>query len=77
MSYLNRVDSAESARAFFVALHDHGLLFHPEDSAADCLSHHGLAGWAIDQIERNRVRCFTYLPDPCEVALEILNEGAV
>lgn len=77
MSYLNRVDSAESAMAFYAALHEFGMLFHPEDPAADCLQHHGLAHWAIAQIERNRIASFKYLKDPCEIALQLLNGESV
>ena len=77
MSYLNRVDSEESAKAFYIALHEFGLLFHPEDPAKDCLQHHGLASWAIDQIERNRVSSFKYLSDPCEIALSLRNGDSV
>lgn len=72
MSYLDRVDSAESAIAFLRSLHDHGLLYHPEESALESLQSHKLAPWAIAQIERNMKRCFDYLADPCETALEIM-----
>lgn len=71
--YLNRVTDRESAIAFLESLADCGLLFHPDDSAADCLQHHRLAAWSLEQIQRNMNRARAILPDICETALAILN----
>ena len=73
MSYLNRVDSAETATAFLQSLQDYGLMYHPEESAHDSLTHSRLAPWAIGQIDRNMKATFRFLPDPCETALSIMN----
>ena len=73
MSYLNRVDSAEKAIEFLKSLHEHGLLYHPEESAAACLAQHGIVRTYLAQIDRNMKRCFNFLQDPCDTALKIIN----
>ncbi len=73
MSYLNRVTDEESAKAFLASLHSHGLLFHPDDSAFDCLAHHGLAQWSLAQIDRNMRRTHAFLPCPSEFSLLLIN----
>jgi hypothetical protein len=71
MSYLNRVNSPETAKAFLTALHDHGLLYHPEESAFDSLTSHNIGKAFLGQIDRNMKACFQYLADPCEFALTL------
>ena len=66
------VDSAESARAFMSELSRAGLLYHPEDSAHDCLSAHALDASTLDTIESRMRACFDYLDDPCAYGVELL-----
>jgi hypothetical protein len=76
MSYLNRVTSKETAESFLAELHKRRLLYHPEESAFDCLNNSGIGKAFLLQIERNMKRCFEYLPDPCETALQLLNAAS-
>jgi hypothetical protein len=74
MAYcLAAVTSKETAESFLVDLQKQGNLYHPEDSAFDCLCNAGLSYDALVVIDRNMKRCFDYLPDPCETALQLLN----
>ncbi|WP_321336533.1 hypothetical protein [Breoghania sp.] len=61
---------AKTARQFLQELHDAGLLYHPEERAADCLSFHKLSTDRLAEIERNMRATFDYL-DPCAVAVEL------
>ena len=72
-AYLETVKSAETASAFLAALHTAGLLFHPEESAFDCLAHHGLPTCDLLTINCNMAATFHYLPDPCAIALDLIN----
>lgn len=64
---------AESARQFLRELHARGLLYHPEDPAADCLGHHALSAEELAGIEARMRATFDHLEDPCEDALALLN----
>jgi hypothetical protein len=70
------VNDAASACRFLESLHAEGLLYHPEEDAADCLRHHDLGTMAINHIRANMAACFAYLPDPCETALALHNATA-
>ena len=74
MPYLARVNDAATARAFLEAMHAAGLLYHPEDSAYDCLRHHDLGTMALNTINANMAATQVYLPDACATALEITNQ---
>lgn len=71
MKYLDAVNSARTAKAFLRSLHDSGLLYHPEESAKDCLNWHELPDSTLTCIEQNMKACFKYLADPCEIAVEV------
>ncbi len=71
-AYMANVNSADTAKAFLAALHDAGLLFHPDESAFDCLLHHDLPKCNLMTINCNMAACFQYLPDPCETSLHLL-----
>ena len=66
----------ETAILFLTELADAGLLFHPEEAAADCLAHHGLTDDTLAEIDRHMSATFIHLADPCEVALELINREA-
>ena len=68
------VYDAESATRFLVNLHRLGMLYHPEESAGDCLRHHGIGRAFLWQIENNMRACFRFLPDPCQTALNIVRQ---
>lgn len=70
---LVRVTDADSAKAFLADLHARGWLYHPEDSAMDCLGHHDLPLILLAQIEAGMKACWEHLADPCEDALALLN----
>lgn len=72
-AYMANVNSADTAKAFLAALHDAGLLFHPDDNAFDCLRHHNLPQCNLLTINCNMAACFRYLPDPCATALDLHN----
>lgn len=65
-----------AARAFLDRLHSAGLLYHPDDLAADCLAHHRLAPRALRRIEAGMEACRAILPDPSHIALEVMGEAA-
>lgn len=65
--------NCETAIQFMRELQDNGLAYHPEDSAVDCLSHHGLSAEVLQQIDANTKACFDVLPDPCAVAVALTN----
>lgn len=67
--------NSRSAEVFLTVLHERGLLFHPEDDAEDCLQYHELAPVAMSAIKAGMAACWEHLPDPCETALRIMNEG--
>ncbi len=74
MAYcLPTVTSKETAESFLSELHKRGHLYHPEESAFDCLNNSGIGKASLSQIERNMKLCFEYLPDPCETALQLIN----
>ncbi|WP_395175843.1 hypothetical protein [Roseibium alexandrii] len=62
-----------SARRFLASLANAGLMYHPEDNAADCLGHLSLANSDIAAIQTAMDTCFELLDDPCAVALEELD----
>ena len=72
-AYLEPVTDAESAMAFLRALHVNGLLYHPEEDAAGCLTLHDLPLETVSAIEANMTQTWQFLLDPCETALRIAN----
>lgn len=68
-----KVTNATTAKAFLSGLHERGLLYHPEESAAGSLWSHDLGADELAGIDANMRACFDHLPDPCETALDILN----
>lgn len=70
MTFTTPTDAATAA-AFIRELHSAGLLYHPEDDAADCLAHHNLPADTLATIQRNMDATFALLDDPCEVALDL------
>jgi hypothetical protein len=74
MAYcLPTVTSKETAESFLAELHKQGHLYHPEESAFDCLSNAGLSYESLELIDYYMGKCFDHLPDPCETALRLLN----
>jgi hypothetical protein len=74
MSYpLPAVTSKETAESFLSELQKQGNLYHPEESAFDCLSNSGLPRNTLIKIDLGMKCCFDHLPDPCETALRLLN----
>ena len=76
MDYMAPVTSSDTATAFLRALNGAGLMYHPEESAYECLEHHKLGSMALNRINFNMAQCFAFLPDPCETALDIMNAAA-
>lgn len=71
---LPKVDSPEGAVAFLNYLYQQGLMYHPEDSAYDCLwGDYNLDYETLGDINDEMTACFIHLSDPCEVALTIIN----
>lgn len=71
--YRKPVTSDYTAKAFLVALHHAGLMYHPEDRASDCLSYHHLPSADLATIQSNMSATFRFLDDPCEMALTLIN----
>ena len=70
---LDHITNQESALSFLRDLHASGLLFHPDESARDCLSLHRLPDSALAAIDSGMARAREFLPDICQAALDILN----
>ena len=69
--FTDPVTSTETAIAFMRSLHENGLLYHPEESAWSSLDRQGLKFEVLIMIQHNMVRCFAYLDDPCETAIQV------
>jgi hypothetical protein len=68
------VTDAETAIAFLSALLDAGMLYHPDDSAADCLGDRGIAPEALDLIQTAMQAAHDHLADPSETALHLIDD---
>jgi hypothetical protein len=66
------IKDADSAVAFLAGLAAAGLLYHPEESAFDCLAHHGLPSCVLQNIQDGMRATFLHLSDPCATALQFI-----
>jgi hypothetical protein len=73
---LYRITDAASACRFLESLHAEGLLWHPEEDAADCLRSSGLGSADLAAVDAAMAATFDFLPDPCDVALALHNATA-
>jgi len=73
MAYTTPTD-AETSRQFLAELHRNGMLWHPEETAAECLLD-VTAGEAAD-LDSKMAATFQFLTDPCVDALALINSAA-
>ena len=71
----HQITDLAGARAWLAALHNAGMMFHPDDCAADCLDGHGLTAEQLRNIDANmadvhRVDLAPY-ECPSDLALDI------
>lgn len=66
------VSDESTAKAFLTALHGAGLAYHPDDSADDCLSSHGLSVAQLSHIQACVTNSFSFV-DPSAVLLDLIN----
>lgn len=71
-AYLEPVTDYTTARAFLEALHAAGMLYHPEESAAECLRLHRLDADTLETISANMAATFDHLTDPCARCIAIM-----
>jgi len=66
------VTDEATSRNFLNALFTAGLAYHPDDSAADCLSDKGLSVRYLRTIQRNVTATFAFV-DPSAIILDLIN----
>lgn len=70
-AYLEPVTDSASAMRFLASLAQHGLAYHPDESAKDSLWAHRLDLATLATIDSNMQACHQYLLDPSETLLDL------